>query len=362
MRVLLVEPYYDGSHRAWADGYLEHSAHDVRLISHPGRWWKWRMRGAAVTLAAALRDLDGWQPNVVMASDMVDLAHFRALARPFIGEAPVALYFHESQLTYPDPPGVPADDSYALTNWISAYSADWVFFNSGYHRDNFFESLPDLLRRFPDHRHDHLIAEVVTRSEVLPVGVDLAWLPKRSHRSGPPRILWNHRWEHDKDPDVFAEAIERLVDMGRPFELVLLGPRSNKTPPALDRIRHIAGKRIIHDGAPPTAAYRKLVAESDIVVSTARQEFFGVSVVEAIATGCRPVLPNRLSYPWLIPEQHHERVLYQEDRLLPALVDALADPSAPEELAETMHRFSWEKMAPLYDDHLEVLARPGFHQ
>lgn len=121
MRVLLVEPYYAGSHRAWADGYLEHSSHDARLISHKGSWWKWRMRGAALTLAASLESLDGWRPDVVVVSDMIDLAHFRAHAQPFIGDAPMVLYFHESQLTYPDPSGTAVDDSYALTNWISAY-------------------------------------------------------------------------------------------------------------------------------------------------------------------------------------------------------------------------------------------------
>lgn len=184
MRVLLVEPYCTGSHRAWADGYVRHSAHDVRLITHPGRWWKWRMRGAAITLAASLETLDGWRPDAVMVSDMVDLAHFRTFARPWIGDVPMALYFHESQLTYPDPPGAPSDDSYALTNWISALSADRVFFNSGYHREVFFQSLPRLLRRFPDHRLDHLISEVKNRSEVLPVGVDLSWITDRSSRNG----------------------------------------------------------------------------------------------------------------------------------------------------------------------------------
>ncbi|HUG32360.1 MAG TPA: DUF3524 domain-containing protein [Acidimicrobiia bacterium] len=164
MRVLLVEPYYAGSHRAWADGFLQHSAHEARLTAHPGRWWKWRMRGAAVTLAAGLESLGGWRPDVVMVSDMIDLAHFRTLSRPSIGDAPMALYFHESQLTYPNPPGTASDDSYALTNWISALSADQVFFNSGYHRNVFFHSVPDLLRRFPDHRHLHLIADVQTRS------------------------------------------------------------------------------------------------------------------------------------------------------------------------------------------------------
>lgn len=358
MRVLLVEPYYSGSHRAWADGYVRHSSHDVRLITHPGRWWKWRMKGGAVTLAASLESLEGWAPDVVLVSDMIDLAHFRVLARPHIGDPPTALYFHESQLTYPVAPGTSPDHSYSLTNWISACAADAVLFNSGYHRQVFFERLAGFLAAFPDMGHEHLIQDVESRSDVLPVGVDLAWVHPRSTGRGTPRILWNHRWEYDKDPEAFADAVEHLLRIGVDFELVLVGPRPGRIPAALARIREVAGDRIVHDGEAPTPTYRKLVAGSDIVVSTSRQEFFGISVVEAIASGCRPVLPDRLSYPWLIPGEYHDEVLYPEGELGPALVRALQRPRAPEPLAEAMMRFDWTEMAPDYDSRLEELRGP----
>ena len=37
------------------------------------------------------------------------------------------------------------------------------------------------------------------------------------------------------------------------------------------------------------------------MLSTARHEFFGVAVVEALLAGCLPWLPDRLSYPELLP-------------------------------------------------------------
>lgn len=358
MKVLLVEPYYSGSHRVWADGYVRHSSHEVRLITHPGRWWKWRMKGGAVTLAASLESLGGWTPEVVLVSDMIDLAHFRALARTHIGDPPTALYFHESQLTYPVAPGSSPDHSYSLTNWISACAADAVLFNSGYHRQIFFEKLGGFLATFPDMAHEHLIEGVESRSDVLPVGVDLSWVRPRSEERDTFRILWNHRWEFDKDPEAFADAVEHLIDVDVDFELVLTGPRPGRTPVALERIRNLAGDRIVHDGEAPTPTYRKLVAGSDIVVSASRQEFFGISVVEAIAAGCRPVLPNRLSYPWLIPDEHHHEVLYAEGELGPALARALQAPPAPESLAEAMKSFDWNEMATEYDSRLEALREP----
>jgi glycosyltransferase involved in cell wall biosynthesis len=68
--------------------------------------------------------------------------------------------------------------------------------------------------------------------------------------------------------------------------------------------------------APDLAAYRAMLRQSDIVVSTAIQEFFGISVIEALYCGCVPVLPQRLSYPELLPVEHHAACLYTNDGAL----------------------------------------------
>ena len=66
------------------------------------------------------------------------------------------------------------------------------------------------------------------------------------------------------------------------------------------------GPRLVHFGfAESEAAYARLLWDADVVLSTAVHEFFGVSVVEAVYCGAAPVLPNRLSYPELIPPEFH---------------------------------------------------------
>jgi glycosyltransferase involved in cell wall biosynthesis len=55
------------------------------------------------------------------------------------------------------------------------------------------------------------------------------------------------------------------------------------------------------DGHLTRDEYEAVLAAASIVVSTAEQEFFGISVVEAMHAGAFPVLPRGLVYPERIP-------------------------------------------------------------
>lgn len=358
--VLIVEPYFGGSHRAWAEGLSRHLDAPVEILSLPARWWKWRMRGAAVTLAGRCADL-ATRPAVVLASDMLDLAAFCTLARPYLGDLPAALYFHESQFTYPDSPQMEADLGYAFINWLSALAADRVFFNSPYHRDVFLAEAPKLLRHFPDFTHEHLVGEVAGRCEVLEMGVDLSWLPARSpDRNGPVRLIWNHRWEHDKDPVAFFAAVDSLAEEGHPFEVVVCGENFRQEPAEFTAAARRHPDRIVHMGHLPVDEYRRHLLEADVVVSTARQEFFGIAVVEGVAAGCLPVVPDRLSYPGLIPEPWHGESLYPPGGLVERLRWAVTNPDEVRrrgrDLAPEMQRYGWEQLAPRYDKALSELV------
>ena len=51
MKILILEPYFTGSHKQWALGYKKYSKHEVKILSMKVQFWKWRMHGGAVTLA-----------------------------------------------------------------------------------------------------------------------------------------------------------------------------------------------------------------------------------------------------------------------------------------------------------------------
>ncbi len=195
---------------------------------------------------------------------------------------------------------------------------------------------------------------------MLPVGVDLRRLDGPSQRDDPPLILWNQRAEHDKGPDEFAAAIVALAARGAEFRLALAGERFVSEPTAFDRLREALAGRVVHDGFADDAAYGALLRASDIVVSTAHQEFFGVAITEAIYAGAFPLLPNRLVYPERIPLRHHERCLYDRpDDLVTKLEWAIANRREAAAVADQLHpvmaALDWSTVAPRYDDRFERL-------
>ncbi len=359
--VLLLEPYYGGSHARFVDGLRRYTRHRATLYTLPARFWKWRMHGAAVTFARRLQQ-ERLRPDVLFASDMLDLTTLLALARNTLAGLPVVLYMHENQLTYPPPPGTKRDLHYGWINYASMLAADRVLFNTRFHRDAFFDELPRLLKHFPDFNNLETIETLQARSQVLPLGIELASHdPHRTTRDpGAPIVLWNQRWEYDKDPETFFRALYRLADEGLDFRVILAGENFRNVPEEFETARRRLGQRIIHYGyEPDPAAYSRLLWQADIVVSTAQHEFFGLATVEAIYCNCYPILPNRLSYPELLPPETHPRHLYDDfegllERLRWAIthLDELPQPS----LRHYVARFDWSRMIGAYDEVFEELV------
>ncbi|HEX6384391.1 MAG TPA: DUF3524 domain-containing protein [Anaerolineae bacterium] len=385
MQIALVSPYHGGSHGAWAEGYQRHSQHDVTLLTLPDRFWKWRMHGGAVTLARRFMAA-GQQPDLILATDMLDLTTFLALTRPCTSRTPAVLFMHENQLTYPLPANKTTgpmrrqlgqrDQHYAFVNYASMLAADLVLFNSQYHHDSFFAALPNFLKHFPEYNELGTVATLKAKSQVLPVGIDLKRLETRDRRSDdnpqspisnlqspicnpPSLILWNQRWEYDRNPAAFFQALYVLADEGIPFQLALCGQQYGKRPAVFDEANERLSDRIIHVGYAKESLYKELLWQAAVTVSTAYHEFFGISILEAITCHAFPILPHRLSYPELIPEQYHLRCLYQNQgglvqRLRWALTHTEEAAQIAAELAVAVQQYDWTRLAPRYD---AILAR-----
>jgi len=364
---LFLEPFYGGSHREFADGLCEHSRHDLELHVLPARFWKWRMRGAALHFAHRIPDPAGYAG--LIATDLMSLADLKALWAESC--PPVLLYVHENQLTYPLAPGEQLDLQYGFTNITTALSADTILFNSATQLEAFFDELPRFLKRMPEYRPRWIIEQIRRKSSVLHPGCRFSprEAPSLPSAQESPLIVWNHRWEFDKNPELFFSVLQQVERRGRNFRLALLGENYQKMPKAFIAARRRWPKRIVQYGyVESRRRYLSWLKQGAIVISTADQENFGISVVEAVRYGCHPLLPRALSYPELIPPQFHGDVLYENSKHLVRMLDRLlvelstADPDVLDRLrhlALSMNRFSWDAVIERYDQQLDRLSRMG---
>lgn len=361
MKILLVEPYFSGSHRKWAEGYKQNSNHEVVLLTLSGSNWKWRMHGAAITLSERFKKMD-FAPDLILATDMLDVATFVANCRDKLTSVPVATYFHENQLTYPwsksdKDKANKRDNHYGFINYTSALVSDRVFFNSSYHRTSFLSALPPFLKQFPDNQNLDSVNEISSKSKVMHLGVDLQHFDKSklSNISTEKRatVLWNHRWEYDKNPEAFFDALSEVKRRGWEFNLVVLGQSFKNSPRVFEEAKAEFKDQILHWGYVNSAEeYAHWLWCSDILPVTSNQDFFGGSVVEAMYCNVKPLLPKRLAYPEHIPENLHSVFFYEEGELVNKLQRWIKDISIlrKQQARSFVEKYDWETIAPQMDN------------
>ena len=362
MKIAVFEPFYAGSHRQWLDGMIRFSTHEIHAFTLPGRHWKWRMHGGALTLANKFLESD-FDPDLIMCTDMVDVGLLLSLIRRRARDIPVVLYMHENQLTYPwsdsDPDvAMQRDNHYAFLNYSSACTADAVCFNSPYHMESFMGALMSFLKQFPDHQNLQTIEQIQKKSSVLPLGLDLRRFDAfKSHNEENrlPTLLWNHRWEYDKSPQDFFELIEKLDEQGLEFELVVCGEQALKVPEVFTYAKQQFKHRIKHFGFVENAAdYAQLLAGSDIVPVTSVQDFFGISIVEAMYSGVKPILPRRLTYEWLAGYTTGSVLYDTKDELFEATSKAIENRSLVFE-SDRLLDFDWRNIISRYDEYFNEI-------
>lgn len=348
MKILLIEPFFTGSHQSWCEGFQRHSQHDIKIISLEGRHWKWRMHGGAITISEMLENETG---DLIVVSDMIDLGLLTALLPNQLKSIPVYLYMHENQLTYPWSPDdadvdLKRDRHYAFMNYTSALCADKIFFNSAYHLKSFLSALPDFLKVFPDHNNLESVKVIEKKSSILYLGMDLERFDvyKNEKENEFPLILWNHRWEYDKNPEEFFETLIELVNEGYDFQLAVLGESYKSSPEVFGNAREVLKEKIVHWGwVESFEEYAKWLWRADILPVTSNQDFFGGSVVEAMYCNTYPLLPNRLAYP----EHVEKSLLYEPGEFKSRLSELLTSLETFD--GSYLLRYHWNEMISGYD-------------
>jgi glycosyltransferase involved in cell wall biosynthesis len=355
MRVLLLSAYDTPSHRGWCLGLQRHlPEREWTYLTLPARHFPWRIRGNPLSWSAFSHQELACSHDVLLATSMVDLATLCGLY-PHLGRARKVLYFHENQFAYPlarpEKGGLLEPRTVTL---YAALAADDVVFNSEYNRTTFLQGAREHLKRMPDLSPPSIVRRVEEKARVLPVPVS----GPGEHSGAGERIggslVWNHRWEHDKNPGDFFRACSLLSSRGVPFRLIVMGQQFRRQPPEFEQAARELRDRILCWGEQPEDAYRRWLGRGQWVVSTARHEFQGVAVMEAVRAGCVPAVPDRLSYP----EFFSRRYRYGEtaEELADFLQERLAgDGPAPPDL----EGLSWERLAPQYERLLQPAEGRG---
>eukprot|EP00058_Branchiostoma_floridae_P024220 XP_002609710.1 hypothetical protein BRAFLDRAFT_285910 [Branchiostoma floridae] len=402
--ILLIEPFYGGSHKQLIDLLCEEIPGCVKVVL-PAKKWHWRARTSALYISQQIPHQHNFR--VLFASSVLNLAELLAL-RPDLTQLRKLLYFHENQLVYPIRKHQDRDFQYGYNQVLSCLVADAVLFNSKYNLDTFLSSIKTHFNSMPDCRPKGLAEQIRPKCQVLYFPINFPAHRKDCHRidklnkhrmniqaempssvgncakndqdlseeigkppssdhktatpepyddqqgdlmkrkDGPLHIVWPHRWEHDKNPDLFFHTLYQLEEEGCSFAVSVLGQEYTDVPEIFaEAAGRLKGK--IHQWGHLAAKedYYRLLNQADVVVSTADHEFYGVSMLEAVYCGCYPLCPNRLVYPEIFPKE----CLYNTpQQLKKRLRDFCRRPQLARKhtINLTIHQYSWEGLAEEY--------------
>ena len=365
--ILALEPYFGGSHKYFLEALAENSHHNWKLKTLPPYKWKWRMMHSAVTFADQLSSSTRNVPQVIFCTDMLNLAEFRGLAPVEFASIPAIVYFHENQLTYPTNYPKQRDRYFGWINITTALAADVVWFNSRYHMNAFLDAVTERIKKAPDFRPAYIADKIRNKAHIVPQIVRR--FPERTEprTPGPLRILWAARWEYDKNPDDFFEALRIVRGMGRKFRLSVIGGDAEKENSLFDSARIEFADSIEKWGyIQNDADYIDIMMNTDIAVSTAIHEFFGISIAESISAGAFPLVPDRLAYPEIIKGEsaaaETEEFFYKESPQelalkIAELADRVEKYNSPWLKGENcvirkIERFYKEKVVPEIDEYI----------
>ncbi|KAL6100322.1 gtdc1 [Pungitius sinensis] len=348
-RVLLVEPFYGGSHKQLID-LLQQNISGCSVFTLPAKKWHWRARTAALHFSQTLPTCPSHR--VLFSSSVLNLCELVAL-RPDLAHLKKVLYFHENQLLYPVRKDQERDFQYGYNQVLSCLVSDVVVFNSVFNMNSFLSSISSFMKKIPDHRPkdlDQLIRpkcvvlyypiqfpdvsrpkveyKVVCRPEEMPdeAQIGSGEFPSSGNQQDDPHesrtdqrpvskgdpgdqmkplhIVWPHRWEHDKNPELFFSTLMKLKEKEVDFNLSVLGENFSEVPGIFSEARVRLDPHILNWGFLSRGAYLDVLLQADVVVSTASHEFFGVAMLEAVHCGCYPLCPKALVYPEIFPAEY----------------------------------------------------------
>uniref|UniRef100_A0A3Q3K763 tRNA-queuosine alpha-mannosyltransferase n=1 Tax=Monopterus albus TaxID=43700 RepID=A0A3Q3K763_MONAL len=226
--------------------------------------------------------------GVLFSSSVLNLCDLVAL-RPDLACLKKVLYFHENQLAYPVRKDQERDFQYGYNQVLSCLVSDVVVFNSLFNMDSFLSSISSFMKKIPDHRPRDLAQVIRPKCVVLNYPVQFPDVSR----------------EHDKNPELFFSTLLKLKEKQLDFHVSVLGETFTDIPDIFLEARSLLDSHILNWGFLTSREdYLRVLCQADVVVSTAKHEFFGVAMLEAVHCGCYPLCPKALVYPEIFPAEY----------------------------------------------------------
>jgi len=353
MKILLLSAYDAYSHRYWREHLCRQFADATwAVLTLPPRHFNWRIRGNSVLWASQSRDVLEDHYDLVVATSMVDFATLRGLV-PSLSQVPSILYFHENQLDYPVSQAQRQRWSIepAMVQITSAMAADQLCFNSEHNRKTFLNGIETLFKKLPDKPLPNLADTFLSKSKVVSVPIHDAMFEAQQGTDSAGEILWNHRWEYDKGPERLLACL-RALPKERALTFHIVGQSFRRQPEVFTDIKALLTERLwlgTWGYVESQDDYLALLDRSSMVVSTALHDFQGLSILEAVARSCIPVVPDRLAYQEIFPSANRYEAndnVEKEARNMADLILTLLD--QPDVSAPDVSGFSWRELRPHY--------------
>ncbi|XP_051666327.1 glycosyltransferase-like domain-containing protein 1 isoform X6 [Manacus candei] len=292
MSVLLIEPFYGGSHKQLMDLLQEELQEDCVLCTLPAKKWHWKARTSALYFM-----------QTVPTSSKYRFMPEHKLARL---EKVIAVKGN--------------GDGYQSGGLPGQQKSRAVMKTSDVHRES---GLCESQAGLGTTQHEGLPSPFTALARSIQTEASEGTNPcqeedkqcltfnlsnilsGQDYQQRPLHIAWPHRWEHDKDPETFFKVLMKLKEEDLPFHVSVLGETFSEIPDIFSEAKKVLGSSILHWGYLPNKDdYFQALCMADVVVSTAKHEFFGVAMIEAVHCGCYPLCPKALVYPEIFPAEY----------------------------------------------------------
>ncbi|XP_032549124.1 glycosyltransferase-like domain-containing protein 1 isoform X7 [Chiroxiphia lanceolata] len=292
MSVLLIEPFYGGSHKQLMDLLQEELQEDCVLCTLPAKKWHWRARTSALYFM-----------QTVPTSSNYRFMPEHKLARL---EKVIAVKGN--------------GDGYQSGGLPGQQKSRAVMKTSDVHRE---PGLCESQAGLGTTQHEGLPSPFTALARPIQTEASEGTNPcqeedkqcltfnlsnilsGQDYQQRPLHVAWPHRWEHDKDPETFFKVLMKLKEEDLPFHVSVLGETFSEIPDIFSEAKKVLGSSILHWGYLPSKDdYFQALCMADVVISTAKHEFFGVAMIEAVHCGCYPLCPKALVYPEIFPAEY----------------------------------------------------------